>query len=215
MRNARHKCTATLQNKPVATNFWIAAFLGGVGDYTCQKYIEKKKKVDTVRLAAMTTFCGFYSGAACHYIFNAYNWMLPKFSLATNFRAGISKSLFDNLVHCPILYIPCFYVALGLMQGHGTDATANALEREWASSSTACAAFWTPVEAVIFIVVPQHFRILFVNVGNLVWNMFLSSRSQAAGAGVPAEQTISAVEEQEWEYAIRLHKQMLQDKKEE
>eukprot|EP00747_Dinoflagellata_sp_TGD_P169715 gnl/TRDRNA2_/TRDRNA2_199461_c0_seq1.p1 gnl/TRDRNA2_/TRDRNA2_199461_c0~~gnl/TRDRNA2_/TRDRNA2_199461_c0_seq1.p1 ORF type:complete len:210 (+),score=27.49 gnl/TRDRNA2_/TRDRNA2_199461_c0_seq1:48-677(+) len=195
MSGARHKCTMQLRNKPVASNFWIAAFLGCCGDFGCQKYVEKREKIDKVRLAAMTCFCGAYSGAAQHYIFMSYNYLLPKMLLATQLRAGFSKSLFDNFVHVPILYIPCFYFCVGLMQGHEPQAVCDAFEREWASSSLTCAAFWTPVEAVIFGCVPAHLRVIVVNTGNIVWNTWLSGRSQASAAVQPealAAQEVSA-----------------------
>merc|ERR1712224_186637 len=107
-----------------------------------------------------------------HYVFNSYNWLLPRFTRSTTLRAGLSKSLFDNFVHCPIVYIPTFYIAMGLMQGHEPAAVSEALEREWLNSSMACAAFWTPLEALIFIGVPQHMRLIACNVCNLAWNAF-------------------------------------------
>eukprot|EP00747_Dinoflagellata_sp_TGD_P220749 gnl/TRDRNA2_/TRDRNA2_92669_c0_seq1.p1 gnl/TRDRNA2_/TRDRNA2_92669_c0~~gnl/TRDRNA2_/TRDRNA2_92669_c0_seq1.p1 ORF type:complete len:211 (-),score=27.47 gnl/TRDRNA2_/TRDRNA2_92669_c0_seq1:50-682(-) len=185
---ARHKCTVQLQTKPAISNFWIAGFLGFIGDYGTQRYIQKRDKVDQTRLAAMSLFCASYSGAAQHYIFLSYDYLLPRFALATALRAGISKSLFDNFVHAPFLYIPTFYICLGLLQGHEPQSISVALEREWASSSLSCAAFWTPIEGFVFGVVPQHFRILVVNLGNLVWNMFLSVKSQAS-AGPPTDET--------------------------
>jgi len=169
-----------LVERPLITNFVTAGGLGAGGDLICQHAIEGTSETDEWRTVTMTTFCSYYQGVVCYVVYRSYDSLLPAVLLKTQRRAALAKSCVDNFVHVPFLYMPSFYLTVGMMQGDTLSKTLATMQSEWLHSVALCAAFWVPLQALNFGLVPSHGQVLFVNVGCLIWNIILSSFSQAS-----------------------------------
>ena len=102
-------------------------------------------------------------------------------------RAGISKSVIDNFVHVPCLYLPTFYSWVGLVQGQSSEAILSAMNQDVVHVTLLHAAVFVPGMAFVFGVVPVYLRLLVVNASNLLWTVFLSHCSQTgSGKGTRA-----------------------------
>ena len=88
-------------------------------------------------------------------------------------RCGLACSALDNFVHVPIVYTPAFYFFTGLLRGDGWEETMKVLRKCAVPSISACWVMWIPYQTVNFSVVPEKYRVIFMQVGNLVWNVIL------------------------------------------
>mmetsp|Transcript_2157 Transcript_2157/g.4801 ORF Transcript_2157/g.4801 Transcript_2157/m.4801 type:complete len:199 (+) Transcript_2157:69-665(+) len=179
-----------LTRRPLLGNCATAGVLGFGGDVICQRYVEGAPSTDWRRCWTLTSFCAAYHGACCYYIYSTYDHVLPKAALSTLLRTGVSKALLDTCVHLPFLYVPAFYVYVGLLQQQQDLSGAIAtLRQEWFETTTGCFVFWGPFDVMMFSVVPVHWRIPFMCSGCLVWNVYLSSCSMAGAPKEPSKDT--------------------------
>merc|ERR1712107_393743 len=166
-----------LLRRPWIANASSAAVLGIGGDVMCQFGFEEKTTLDTKRCAILTGFVAWYHGILCQYVYGSYDLLrrrLPAFACSSLLRVGIWKAGVDCLVHLPSLYVPSFYMWTGVLEGRGVHESWETLRSEWWEGCTSCLIFWGPVDVLMFSVIPQHFRIVFMSTGCLVWNGYLS-----------------------------------------
>ena len=129
--------------------------------------------MDWRRCFAMTAFGGLYTGVASLHIYALYPRLLPSFIGASPTRRGFACSALDNFVHVPFLYTPFFYFFTGLLKGDGWDETMRTLEKCAMPSISACWIMWIPYQAINFSIVPTKHRVVFMQVGNVIWNIIL------------------------------------------
>jgi len=111
------------KNRPFTTNLITATIKTSSCDILVQKYIEKKEKIDWKRNSIFTIFGFFYLGIAQWFIFvNFFNKLFPNMQKFANSsfnqklkdKNGIKnvfyQVFFDNFIHNPFIYFPCFYV---------------------------------------------------------------------------------------------------------
>ncbi|KAF4753923.1 hypothetical protein FOZ62_024657, partial [Perkinsus olseni] len=171
------KCTSTYNwyatHRPYRTNILSGGVLGFIGDQICQRVIETEDEgVGWRRSFAMTTFCAYYQGGVDTLIYALYHRMRIPFR-ASAFGRGMMISLFDNLIHVPLLYTPAFYVTLGLLQQHTIEETMDTMRREYLPTITLCWGMWIPLQLINFTLVPLRYQVPFVNVSCLLWNVCL------------------------------------------
>mmetsp|Transcript_38063 Transcript_38063/g.89083 ORF Transcript_38063/g.89083 Transcript_38063/m.89083 type:complete len:199 (-) Transcript_38063:264-860(-) len=182
MRKLASEYDRALTQRPTLANFVTAGFLAFVGDASCQLLVEQQK-YDSRRAFSMIAFSSCYQGAVCFHIYtHLYNCLVPESRWwgRTQLRSGLSKSLLDNFVHVPFLYIPTFYASVGILQGQDFREVGETLRSEMVSTVISCWVLWVPLQLLNFAVVPEQFRTMFVNVGCLVWNVYLSYQTKAA-----------------------------------
>jgi hypothetical protein len=144
--------------RALATDLVSAGTLGFVGDIICQ-HIEQRGSaeevsVDKRRLLSLTTFNTLYVGGFLHFLYRGYplgidavaTRLLPtsqarrvmnRDSLAHAMACGWA----DNL-HNAVLYIPTFFVGVGVLQGDGVAASFANLRANWWETYASCTAFW-------------------------------------------------------------------------
>jgi len=96
------------------------------------------------------------------------------FGVGKAWQVVSKKLIVDVCLHTPLALIPSFYIITGLLRGDSLEASINHLKSCWLTASFGCLFFWLPVCTLNFAFVPQHSRILAVNVGNFFNKSFLS-----------------------------------------
>eukprot|EP00927_Polykrikos_kofoidii_P012775 TRINITY_DN15535_c0_g1_i4.p1 TRINITY_DN15535_c0_g1~~TRINITY_DN15535_c0_g1_i4.p1 ORF type:complete len:223 (+),score=20.94 TRINITY_DN15535_c0_g1_i4:86-670(+) len=181
----------SLENRPMLANLVAAGSLGVVGDLLCQVMVEQRETVEARRTFAVSMFCGLYQGPVCSTIYASYPRYFPAALTSTQLRSGLSCAVADNFGHVPFLYIPAFYMSVGVLQGSGWSASMESLKADWAQTVVDCWKLWIPLQLLNFSVVPLHMRVLFMNVACLFWNVYLSSASTA----IPTDTATIAVDD--------------------
>eukprot|EP00931_Biecheleriopsis_adriatica_P048494 TRINITY_DN28013_c0_g1_i1.p1 TRINITY_DN28013_c0_g1~~TRINITY_DN28013_c0_g1_i1.p1 ORF type:complete len:114 (-),score=10.55 TRINITY_DN28013_c0_g1_i1:290-631(-) len=97
--------------------------------------------------------------------------MIPKSLLATPLRTGIGCMFIDQFLHTPFLYIPAFFLTAGLLQGWTFDKSIAVMREGFWMSLLSTWVMWVPLQTMNFSVVPQHYRVLVLCAGCLVWNI--------------------------------------------
>lgn len=115
----------------VAMDVVGAAGFAAASDVLCQVAVEgvPLAQADTRRVVALAVWGATYTGGFCHHLYRCYPVLLGS-------GRPLACSLLDN-VHCGALYIPAYFVAVGLMQGGTYDTSVAALKREWWYTATA------------------------------------------------------------------------------
>jgi len=168
-----------LEEMPIRSNCFTASLLGLVGDIICQKVVEGRTEINWTRCGSFVFFCCYYQGMVDYYIYKWYADTLAKYTLSS-LQSGVIMSLVDNFIHVPLLYTPAFYVTVGLLQGDSLELVQEKIQTELWPTVYACWFVWIPLQAVNFGLVPPQYRVGFVNVGCVLWNVILDSISQGA-----------------------------------
>eukprot|EP00747_Dinoflagellata_sp_TGD_P073890 gnl/TRDRNA2_/TRDRNA2_158107_c0_seq4.p2 gnl/TRDRNA2_/TRDRNA2_158107_c0~~gnl/TRDRNA2_/TRDRNA2_158107_c0_seq4.p2 ORF type:complete len:134 (-),score=11.96 gnl/TRDRNA2_/TRDRNA2_158107_c0_seq4:143-544(-) len=121
----------------------------------------------------MTTFGGWYDGPLLFYILKSYAAIAPAACKATPLRQGVFCTILDNFVTTPFFYLPIFFVVTGALEGLNIDQAFARLQTKWWPSLRACWFLYVPAMGLNFGIVPAHFRVLFCNVVNLIWNIII------------------------------------------
>lgn len=70
------------------------------------------------------------------------------------------KKVAADLAVAPVIYIPCFYMATGLLTGLSIEASAQRLSDQFRETITAYVSLWPGAVFLVFRLVPEHHRIL-------------------------------------------------------
>ena len=125
-------------------------------------------------------------GAVCTVCYESfYPSMVAALGVRSVLGKGLAISSFDNFVHVPILYIPCFYAWLQLARGGSLSDARRECSLHWWESCTACWALWLPMQVATFSVVPPAYRVRFVAAGNFAWMIWLDQIARL-GASRPS-----------------------------
>lgn len=143
-------------------------------DAAAQYLADPKCELDYLRMAKFTIFCVGYAGCFQHYVFNVlYARLFPGNSMFV----AVQKTLTDNLVHSPFVYLPSYYIYKSLACN---DSMTSGLI-EYRSSGfqvfKACCWLWIPAQFICFSFIPMHFRILFNAFVGTIWEVILSYRA--------------------------------------
>eukprot|EP00928_Gymnodinium_smaydae_P057362 TRINITY_DN40613_c0_g1_i1.p1 TRINITY_DN40613_c0_g1~~TRINITY_DN40613_c0_g1_i1.p1 ORF type:complete len:181 (-),score=27.12 TRINITY_DN40613_c0_g1_i1:133-675(-) len=158
---------------PAPANMASGATLAFGADIVCQKHVEGAEELDVRRTCTFTTFGMFYTGGVASIIYRSYARVLPLVAQSTPLRFGISATLLDNFIHCPLIYTPTFYISTTLMMGHSLEYAITELRTRYFESQAACFAFWLPVMAFNFALVPPHLTVIVMQKCNFFWNIIL------------------------------------------
>ncbi len=171
--------------RALSVDICTAAGLGLAGDVICQR-LEGTDHTNLRRLTAVTVYDGLYIGGVLHFLYKLYS---PATRAAANIlvsSAPLRKRLLDQTtfshalgcaavdnVHCALIYLPSFFVGVGLLQGESFDAVATTLRREWKEAYMYCTAFWVPFMSLNFFLVPASHRVRAMASANLLWNIVI------------------------------------------
>ena len=164
-------------DRDLGYNMAAAAGLAFTGDVICQFVIEKHEQMDWRRALAVVSFSTLYTGGLCHYVYPMYPvWaarMIPRAIGSSTLSNGIGCTVIDNCIHSPFIYLPTFYYWTGTIQGESVKEAHQHLKDDWWIVASTCFYMWVPIQFLNFTVVPPRYRLVFVNVCNLVWNTTL------------------------------------------
>lgn len=193
----RRECADMLSHwRPLLTDVCTAGALGFVSDIICQLGPERRrapqwplvaptepkdeKAFDWQRLGARTLYDSMYIGGFLHYLYPCFplvvnaaaRLMPPKALDGRSVAQGFGCALVDN-VHCGVLYIPTYFVCVGVLQGDSLQDAQATLRREWLEAYVGCTGFWIPFMSLNFTLVPPTVRVRAMAAANLVWNVYL------------------------------------------
>ena len=126
--------------RQLALDIATAAGLGFAGDVLCQVCVEKQEHFDKRRAASLAFFNAVYCGGFLHILYQFYT-PVACFAAA---RIGAPRSvqaigssqhaaacaLVDN-AHNGAIYIPAYFLGVGLLQGQSLCEAWQALRSEW------------------------------------------------------------------------------------
>jgi hypothetical protein len=90
-----------------------------------------------------------------------------------------SKILADQFVFSS-LYTAYFFYGIGLVGGKTMEECNDDMRHKFIPTYATDCAVWPLLQMINFTLVPQHLRVLYVNVCNIAWNAFLSTMANAA-----------------------------------
>ncbi|XP_061481979.1 mpv17-like protein 2 [Rhineura floridana] len=157
----------------IITNTVSSGFLLGTADIV-QQALERRqnptRKWDVDRAAHMF-ITGCSMGPLLHYWYFLVDKITPRKGLE-HFKVVVIKVMIDQSF-AP--FFGCWYFTMmGLLQGHSlADSLKEFREKFW-DYYLAELTLWPAAQMVNFLFLPPHYRVLFVNVVTLGWNMYLS-----------------------------------------
>jgi len=183
--------------RAVAGDVLSATALAIVGDVACQKLEHRFmggsraegapiRDLDMRRLGSLTAFSAVYIGGFLHVLYQLYS-PLTNAAVAGLLRPGALRTALqrpssvphafgcacvDN-VHCVAIYIPSYFIGVGILQGHGLQNSLENLNAEWRTTYFSCSGFWFPFMMFNMYVVPAARRVQCMATANLVWNVVI------------------------------------------
>mmetsp|Transcript_40903 Transcript_40903/g.113718 ORF Transcript_40903/g.113718 Transcript_40903/m.113718 type:complete len:234 (-) Transcript_40903:135-836(-) len=159
---------------------WIrhAAQSGGIaaaGDVTAQYFVNKGTStsnmsaesstscagpvIDQRRVASIATFGFLYGGLFQRVVYQRFDAWL---GVQRAFTVISKKVAMDVFLHAPFVYLPCFFVGTGLMQGKPLEDTIGYLRAKFADTMLAYVMIWPGAMFAMFWAVPEPSRIIFL-----------------------------------------------------
>lgn len=167
----------------LALDIAAATGLGVVGDVACQTMVDQNSaSFDGRRTASLATFNAAYVGGFLHVLYQLYSPIVC--TLATRLRApavlrdvvspqhAFACSLVDN-AHCGAIYIPSFFLGVGLLQGQCLDEAFQTLQSEWWPTYASCSAFWIPFMYCNMKFVAANRRVQAMAMANVAWTVVI------------------------------------------
>eukprot|EP01051_Picozoa_sp_SAG22_P006355 SAG22_NODE_412_length_10893_cov_14.851770_3_plen_137_part_00 len=127
LRGALQRYNALLLRQPVLTKLATGGSLGLVGDVVAQKVAEGRETLDYRRLAAFTVFGAGWTGLYNHWWYNTLAAWYP----GTSTAAIAYKLAWNHGVSNPLVYLPTFYVSMGVMLGLSAEEVLNKARAEY------------------------------------------------------------------------------------
>uniref|UniRef100_A0A8D0C2M5 Mpv17-like protein 2 n=1 Tax=Salvator merianae TaxID=96440 RepID=A0A8D0C2M5_SALMN len=157
----------------IITNTVSSGFLMGAADVIQQSLERRRKKThqwDTDRIAHMF-ITGCFMGPPLHYWYLWVDRITPKKG-SQRIKTVITKVALDQT------FAPAFgcwyFVVMGLLQGHTLSYSLNEFKEKFWDYYLAELTLWPTAQMINFLFLPPHYRVLFVNVVTLGWNVYLS-----------------------------------------
>uniref|UniRef100_A0AC35G661 Uncharacterized protein n=1 Tax=Panagrolaimus sp. PS1159 TaxID=55785 RepID=A0AC35G661_9BILA len=160
-----------------------SAVLSGTSDFLCQKFVEKREKVDFARVGRFAFLI------SCCIAPIAYKWIhfiekkFPAAPVAKNssffwnnvgkLKAGLPRVVLDQLIAAPILTSIFLFSLNGLESRSIATARARTAAVYWTVLQNNWKV-WPFVQLINLTFVPIQYRVLLVQFVSLFWNIYLS-----------------------------------------
>jgi len=157
----------------LATNITMSGGLLFLGD-VIQQNIELHNGVhitgtyDWPRSGRMLLL-GLFHGAPRHFFYQRLETLIPGRSMG-----AAAKKVFMDEALLSVFIDSSFLLGMGLLEGRGLLASWDSTRDKFPQVYLWDWLLWPPVQLLNFTLVPLQFRVLFVNLMNLVWNTVLS-----------------------------------------
>ncbi len=192
--NAKGGILAFPKDHPFATNIIIATLKTSACDILVQQYIEKKEKIDWIRVSVFTAFgclyLGFFQWAIYVTLFGKLFPGMAKFAnmpfkeKLKDTRGIINlcgQTAFDNFIHYTFIYFPVFYTFKEAIQGTGYEKTIETVtgksmkkykDNFWEDNMKIWG-LWIPGDMIIY-AVPMWMRLPLNHGLSFIWTCYLS-----------------------------------------
>lgn len=195
-----------LESHPIITKGLTAGVIGGLGDVSCQLFIDKPEKefqnaekgiveegalwwFDAGRTGRFFVLGVGLVGPWCHAWFGFLARQFPKLTAPSI----ITRVALDQFAFTPVI-LSSFISSLWTLEGVMGDASeenknkaiTTRLQETLPDVIVANWMLWGPVQLFNFRVVPQKYQVLFANMISLVWNAYLSFSTRGAPTVDPA-----------------------------
>lgn len=127
-----------------------------------------KNQIYTPSLARSFTI-GLIEGPP-HIIFYKY---LDKFYPAVTLKSSSIKVLLDQLIACPFFNIQ-YLLGMSYLEGKTWPEIWTEFKKKFPTVVVVDWVFWPPIQFVNFLFVPARYRVLYIYLANVIWNVFLS-----------------------------------------
>lgn len=169
-----------LDKHPLKTLSTATGVLMYTGDAISQLAIEKKgKNYEVIRGLRFLGFGLFLGGPILR------GWLL---TLDRTFKgtkmAAFKMVACDQLLFAPT-FLPFFLGTMGVLRRESFKELSDKIKKEYMDILITNWKIWPFVQAVNFLFVPVHHRVLVVNFVALGWNTYLAWKSEAAVKEVP------------------------------
>eukprot|EP00095_Tigriopus_kingsejongensis_P001936 maker-scaffold246_size239296-snap-gene-1.29 protein:Tk01936 transcript:maker-scaffold246_size239296-snap-gene-1.29-mRNA-1 annotation:"Mpv17" len=163
-----------LNRSPWLTQMAQTGVLMGTGDLMAQKLLEQKDEIDVVRCLRFVGLGSFLVAPAIR------TWYMTMERLVgpamPRARAALTKVALDQGAFAPT-FNAIFLSVIGLFQGKNLEQIKVKLSREYRDVMLTNYKIWPAVQLVNFFLVPFLLRPLVVSIVALVWNTYLSFKS--------------------------------------
>jgi len=145
-------------------------FFGDVIQQHIELYREEHDtgSYDYYRSARMLAL-GLFHGPPRHYFYQTLERSIP----GSSFVSAVKKVFFDQTV-LSVFIDTTFLFGMTFLKGEGVKASWLNVKERFPMVYMYDNLLWPPVQLVNFTMVPTKYRVLYVNMGNLVWNTILS-----------------------------------------
>jgi len=148
----------------------ILLLLGDIIQQNIELYrgVHEKGSFDLPRSSRMLAI-GLFHGAPRHFFYVRLEKSIP----GTSLKCAAKKVFFDQAV-LSVFIDTTFLFGMPLLEGRGPSAGLENIKDKFPRVYVYDNLFWPPVQMINFTVVPAKFRVLYVNVCNILWNTVLS-----------------------------------------
>jgi len=191
-----------LVSHPAVTRVTTAATLALAGDAMAQRR-AKRPRYDLRRAISLVVVEATYRGLMQQRIFA---WIIATFQgaalqhVAAPFTqtslpmlAAVERVLFNQFIVSPLVFYPLYFSLTGLLQGLSVNQTWRRARKNFRTIFGCNLCFWLPVQLVQFALVPSRYKVPYVCLAALLWNMILSALSGSVcawrGKGTAAAST--------------------------
>ena len=141
-----------------------------VGDWIAQNYVEKdNEEYDGIRTLRLASFGLLIHGTSGHYFYGFLDSTLPGNSGAT----VAEKVLIDQVFWAPVFTLIFFGYNL-FLEGKSVPEFVDKCKADLFVGVRGSWSFWGPAHAVNFALIPPAQRLLYINVLQVIYNIFLS-----------------------------------------
>lgn len=175
-----------LERRPLATKALTAGAIMGLGDAMQQLVIERTHtpaggvwRYDALRTARQGAFGVFFIGPVMHKWFAILDKVVPASKVGPLVKVGLDQAIIGPLV--------CFsfFSLMGLMEGQSPAQIENRLKNHFWPTLVMNWKVWPAIQLANFYLVPLPLRVLWANLGQFGWSMYLSHQAHKDVDHVP------------------------------
>ncbi|KAI6232523.1 Mpv17-like protein [Aphelenchoides besseyi] len=169
--------------RPLTTQALSAGCIGILGDATCQFLVDRRtiRDYDPIRGLRFFVLPTFYIAP----ILSQWFKVLDRIPGNTRF-SPLKRVMVDQLFFAPPFSASIIF-NLHLLQGYSISQSWNKLREHFFDIYKRSILYWPFVQILNFSVVPLRYRVIVVQVAALVWNAFLSFKTQSREPIPPLE----------------------------
>lgn len=187
---------ALLETHPVTTRVATAASLAVLGDALAQQrehsqHSQHSQRYDVRRASSFVVVEAVYRGLLQQPLFL---WIIATFhgeglaralaalslSAPLPVLATLERVLFNQFVVSPCVYYPMYFGITGPMQGLTLRESWQRARNQFSTLFGFNLCFWLPVQLIQFGMVPARYKVPFICLGGLIWNVILSALAGSA-----------------------------------